>query len=89
MRLILLIAFGFLANTMSAQISLNKLKSAAKAAQEVINPANLSGLSVSGTGNSGNLTTLNQQWSLGSNFNQLRITGIDNFSPIIVKAQLF
>lgn len=42
MRLILLIAFGFLANTMSAQISLNKLKSAAKAAQEVINPANLS-----------------------------------------------
>ena len=54
-----------------------------------INPANLSGLSVSGTSNSGNLTTLGQQWSLGFNFNQLRITGVDNFTPIIVKAQLF
>ena len=54
-----------------------------------INPANLAGISADGTGNSGNLTNLNQQWSLGSNFNQLRITGIDNFTPIIVKAQLF
>ena len=42
MRLILLVVFGFLANTMSAQISLNKLKSAATKAQEVINPTTLS-----------------------------------------------
>ncbi|MEC9209266.1 MAG: DUF4197 domain-containing protein [Bacteroidota bacterium] len=42
MRFILLVAFGFLVNTMSAQISLNKLKSATIKAQEVINPKTLS-----------------------------------------------
>ena len=42
MRCILLVAFGFLVNTMSAQISLNKLKSVTAKAQEVINPTTLS-----------------------------------------------
>ena len=42
MRFTLLIACVFLANTMSAQINLNKLKSAAIKAQEVISPTSLS-----------------------------------------------
>ena len=42
MRFILLIAFGFLTNTMSAQINFNKLKSVATKAKEVINPTTLS-----------------------------------------------
>ena len=54
-----------------------------------INVAQVSGINADGTGNSGNLSTLGQQWNLGSNFNQLKIVGVDNFSPIIVKAQLF
>lgn len=42
MRFILLIVFGFLVNTISAQISLNQLKIAASKAQEAINPTVLS-----------------------------------------------
>jgi len=42
MRIILLVAFFFLAHTMSAQISLNRLKNAAVTAQEVVNPKKLS-----------------------------------------------
>jgi len=42
MRFILLIAFGCLANTISAQISLNKLKNAAIKAQEAVSPTVLS-----------------------------------------------
>ena len=42
MRFILLVAFAFLGNTISAQINLNKLKDAATKAQEVINPTTLS-----------------------------------------------
>ena len=42
MRFILLVAFAFLVNTISAQINLNKLKDAATKAQEVINPTTLS-----------------------------------------------
>ena len=58
-------------------------------AKDEINVANLTGISADGTGNSGTLPTLNQQWSLGSGYNELRITGVDNFTPIIVKAQFF
>ena len=42
MRFILLVAFSFLVNTITAQINLNKLKDAATKAQEVINPTTLS-----------------------------------------------
>ena len=42
MRVILLILFGFLVNTMNAQINLNKLKRAATKAQEAITPTSLS-----------------------------------------------
>ena len=42
MRFILLIAFGVMSNTIMAQISLNKLKSAANKAQEVISAKSLS-----------------------------------------------
>jgi len=58
-------------------------------AKDEINVANIAGISTDGTGNSGNLPTLNQQWSLGSGFNELRLTGVDNFTSVILKAQFF
>ncbi len=42
MRFLLFLTFGFVVNTMTAQINLNNLKSVAKKAQEVINSSELS-----------------------------------------------
>ena len=54
-----------------------------------LNIAQLSGVSVDGTNVSATLTTLNQRYQLGSNFNTIQVRGVDNFTPIIVKLQLF
>ena len=53
-----------------------------------INLVTLQAQNFAGTGNSSNLSA-GQQWSLGSNFNQLRVTAIDNFTPIMLKVNFF
>ena len=53
-----------------------------------INLATIQAQNFAGTGNSSNLSAV-QQWSLGSSFNQLRVTAIDNFTPIMLKVSFF
>ncbi len=52
--------------------------------KENINPVTLEGLGVTGTGNS-TLFVPNQQFALGSNFNILKVGGMDQFGPVILK----
>ena len=49
-----------------------------------INPVIMSGIGVTGTGNSTNFVP-SQQYALGSNFNVLKVGSVDQFSPIILK----
>ena len=49
-----------------------------------INPVIMSGLGVTGTGNS-SVFTPTQQYSLGANFNVLKVGAVDTFTPIILK----
>jgi hypothetical protein len=49
-----------------------------------INPVIMSGIGVTGTGNSSNFTP-SQQYSLGANFNVLKVGAVDTFTPIILK----
>ena len=53
-----------------------------------INLVTLQAQNFSGTGNSTNLSA-GQRWTLGSNFNQLKITAIDTFSPVMLKVNFF
>ena len=50
-----------------------------------LNPANVTGIAVDGTGTSGALATISAQYQLGSNFNQITVSGVDAFAPIIAK----
>ena len=52
-----------------------------------INPVVMSGLDVPGTGNSANFTPT-QQFSLGSNYNILKVNGVDRFVSILLKVTI-
>ena len=52
-----------------------------------INPVVMSALDAVGTGNSANFTP-SQQFSLGSNFNILKVNGVDRFGPILLKVTI-
>ena len=52
-----------------------------------INPVVMSCLGVTGTGNSTNVS-VGQQYALGSNFNILKVSGVDQFGPLILKINI-
>ena len=52
-----------------------------------INPVVMSCLGVTGTGNSTNVAVA-QQYALGSNFNILKVSNVDQFGPIILKINI-
>ena len=52
-----------------------------------INPVVMSALDVTGTGNSSNFS-VTQQYALGSNFNILKVSGVDRFGPILLKVTI-
>ena len=52
-----------------------------------INPVVMSALDVTGTGNSSNFA-VTQQYALGSNFNILKVSGVDRFGPILLKVTI-
>jgi hypothetical protein len=52
-----------------------------------INPVVMSCLGVTGTGNSTNVS-VSQQYALGSNFNILKVSNVDQFGPIILKVNI-
>ena len=47
----------------------------------------MSCLGVTGTGNSTNVS-VSQQYALGSNFNILKVSNVDQFGPIILKVNI-
>ena len=47
----------------------------------------MSALDVTGTGNSSNFA-VTQQYALGSNFNILKVSGVDRFGPILLKVTI-
>ena len=54
--------------------------------KEEINPVSVDAVAASGTGNSGALTTA-ASYKLGANFNLITVTGVENFTPILLSVR--